>query len=131
VKCSFPKWLYDALVKQYGYKVAQDICHVSNGQAPLTIRVNPSKISRELLLLKWKDKEVSPCSMSPLGINFKKKQNVFELEEFHQGCFEVQDEASQMISFLVKCKPGQQVMDYCAGKESYSPFVICFNYERF
>jgi 16S rRNA C967 or C1407 C5-methylase (RsmB/RsmF family) len=58
---------------------------------------------------------VVPTSTSPLGITFQKKINFFELPEFKEGLFEVQDEGSQLLAFLVKAKPGQQVLDYCAG----------------
>jgi 16S rRNA C967 or C1407 C5-methylase (RsmB/RsmF family) len=37
------------------------------------------------------------------------------MEEFKNGLFEVQDEASQLVSFLLDAKPGQQVLDFCSG----------------
>jgi 16S rRNA C967 or C1407 C5-methylase (RsmB/RsmF family) len=46
---------------------------------------------------------------------FHQKINFAELPEFQEGLFEIQDEASQLISMLVEATPKQQVLDYCAG----------------
>ena len=56
-----------------------------------------------------------PCKFSPCGIEFHKRINFFELEEFKAGFFEVQDEGSQLMADLVDAAPGQSVLDYCAG----------------
>ena len=37
------------------------------------------------------------------------------LPEFGKGYFEPQDEASQIICDIMQAKPGQQILDYCAG----------------
>ena len=49
------------------------------------------------------------------SIIFNKKINFFGTEEFKQGLFEIQDEGSQNVAALVKAKPGQHFIDYCAG----------------
>jgi 16S rRNA (cytosine967-C5)-methyltransferase len=67
-------------------------------------------------LQKWKDLyEISPCSHSPWGITFHKKINFFELSEFKEGLFEIQDEASQLTADLVAVEPKEKVLDFCAG----------------
>lgn len=80
------------------------------------MRVNLLKTDRETLLSQWSEKyQISACSRSSTGIVFHKKINFFELPEFRQGLFEVQDEGSQLISELMQVEPGQQVLDYCSG----------------
>lgn len=37
------------------------------------------------------------------------------MSEFKDGLFEIQDEGSQLAAFQVKCKPGELVLDFCAG----------------
>jgi 16S rRNA C967 or C1407 C5-methylase (RsmB/RsmF family) len=65
---------------------------------------------------KWNDiYEISPCTYAKQGIVFHKKINFFGLPEFKEGLFEVQDEGSQLVADMVQVKPGQWVMDYCAG----------------
>ncbi len=89
---------------------------VCNEPAPTTIRVNPLKMSRDALLEKLKDEVAAHATpTSPLGITLDEKINFYTLDEFNKGFFEVQDEGSQLIADLVAAKPGDQVLDYCAG----------------
>lgn len=116
IRVSFPETLYHELVSAYGEERAWKICLASNSKAPTTIRINPLKTTREALLLKWRGVyETRPCTDSPWGIVFAQRVNFYELAEFKEGLFEVQDEASQLISQLVAAKPKQWVLDYCAG----------------
>ncbi|HSX12071.1 MAG TPA: RsmB/NOP family class I SAM-dependent RNA methyltransferase [Rhabdochlamydiaceae bacterium] len=116
IRVSFPKSLFQLLASHYGESKALEICAISNEQAPVTVRVNPLKTSREALLNSWKPLfPVKPTSVSKWGIVFDKRINFYELPEFKNGLFEVQDEASQLIADLVDAKEGDQVLDFCAG----------------
>lgn len=116
IRVSFPKNFFDILLKPFGEEKAIDFCLTSNTQAPITIRVNPLKTSREELLARWQNLyPIQACQQSPLGISFKKRINFFELPEFKEGLFEVQDEGSQLVADHIKPQPGQHVLDFCAG----------------
>jgi 16S rRNA C967 or C1407 C5-methylase (RsmB/RsmF family) len=116
VRYGMPLDLYNMLVDAYGEEKTQELSLISNVRAPLTIRVNPLKISREKLLEKWANTfKVTPCPHSPHGIHFHEKINFFTQPEFTEGLFEIQDEASQMAAELVKVKLKEHVLDYCAG----------------
>lgn len=116
IRLSFPKNLYDLIVKSHGSEKAKTLCRISNQPAPTTVRANFLKTTREALIERWKPLyEISPCKHSPAGIIFHKKINFFSTPEFQQGLFEVQDEGSQLLAGLVKTAPGELVMDYCAG----------------
>lgn len=115
-RVSFPKPYFDLLVKQWGEEKAIKFCLASNTAAPTTIRTNVHKISREELFAKLKKHhEVSLGSHSPLAIHFAQRVNFLVLDEFKEGLFEVQDEASQLASLQVGVKPKEQFLDYCAG----------------
>lgn len=116
IRCSFPKGLFDLIVDNYGIEKGKELCLINNTPAPTTVRVNTLKGTREELMVKWKDLyEISPCEFSKEGIIFHKKISFFTLPEFKQGLFEVQDEGSQLVAQMVKAKPGQWALDYCAG----------------
>lgn len=116
VRVSFPEELFQLLVKQYGEEKAVKLCQICNTQAPITIRTNPLKISRDVLLDRFAQRfDVAPCEHSDLGILFKKREPLASLPEFKEGFFEIQDEASQLAASLVDVQPGQHVLDYCAG----------------
>lgn len=111
-----PQKLIEILTKAYGEEKTAEICQINQTRAPVTIRANTLKISRENLLPKLKPQfDVFPTENSPWGINFSSKVNFSALPEFQEGLFEVQDEASQLGAALVHPLSKQQILDYCAG----------------
>lgn len=116
IRVSFPEFLYLLIEKSWGPTLAKKICWWSNFSAPVTVRVNPLKIQRDVLLRKWQHEYfITPTTISPLGIVFENRLNFFTFPEFKAGLFEVQDEGSQIIADLVGAKPKDLVLDYCAG----------------
>ncbi len=128
IRVSFPESLFNLIVTSYGIEKAMELCQISNTPAPTTIRVNTLKVTRQALIQRWeKHYSISPTLFSPNGIIFHKKINFFELPEFKEGLFEIQDEGSQLLAYLIQAKPGDQVMDYCAGSGgktlAFAPFM--------
>lgn len=116
IRVSLPKLFFDLLAGHFGEDEALRIGLASNTTAPLTVRVNLLKTTRNTLFTQWKDHfPVTPTQHSLWGIHFAQKINFHLLEEFKEGLFEVQDEGSQLIADLVEAKPGDQVLDFCAG----------------
>jgi 16S rRNA (cytosine967-C5)-methyltransferase len=113
---SYPKNLFDLICKNYGIDQAISLCKICNTKAPTTVRVNTLKIDRDSLLQKWQNEyKVIPCSQAKNGITFLEKIHFFSLPEFKLGYFEIQDEASQLVSELLDIQEGDLVLDYCAG----------------
>jgi 16S rRNA C967 or C1407 C5-methylase (RsmB/RsmF family) len=109
-------WLFDELSRAYGEARAAELCLILNEPAPLTVRANLLKTSREHLLASWSSQfEVEACKNAPAGIRFLKRTPLTALDAFKQGLFEIQDEGSQLLAELVRAKPGEQVLDYCSG----------------
>ena len=111
-----PQKLVDHLIQAYGDAKTMEICEINQTRAPVTIRTNTLKISRDDLLKKLSSQfEVSPTQESPIGIQFRAKVNFAALTEFNEGLFEVQDEASQIAALMVTPSPKDQILDFCAG----------------
>lgn len=116
VRVSFPKALFEKLKNSLGREETLSFCLASNTRAPATIRVNPAKTTQNALFEKWKnDYDIAKTPRSPYGIIFKRRINYFQLPEFKQGLFEVQDEGSQLLADLVAAVPKEQILDFCAG----------------
>ncbi|MHB1048918.1 MAG: 16S rRNA (cytosine(967)-C(5))-methyltransferase RsmB [Bacteroidota bacterium] len=114
---SFPEWMVESWLGQYGKSETEKLCGILNTQAPITLRVNTLKTSvdecRNSLMKEGID--TVPAEFSPVGLHIPKRINVFQLETFRKGYFEVQDEGSQMLAMLVDPKPRSKVIDACAG----------------
>ncbi len=85
--------------------------------APLDLRVNVRKITREQTQASLaKDRvDTAPSRWSPWGLRTKGKVFLSHTKAFVKGLIEIQDEGSQLIAFLCDARPGNQVLDYCAG----------------
>ncbi|MBT3396826.1 MAG: RsmB/NOP family class I SAM-dependent RNA methyltransferase, partial [Alphaproteobacteria bacterium] len=53
--------------------------------------------------------------LSPIGLRVKGRARIAESVAFRSGLIEIQDEGAQIAALLVDAKPGQTVVDYCAG----------------
>jgi 16S rRNA (cytosine967-C5)-methyltransferase len=121
VQADVRDWLWDKLVAQYGEQQALTICRSMFEQASLDLRVNTIKATREEVLAKMqaentvKDNVITTTPYSPVGIRMGAKLNISRHVLFEAGKIEVQDEGSQLLSYLVAPKRGQMVADLCAG----------------
>jgi 16S rRNA (cytosine967-C5)-methyltransferase len=114
---SLPRWLAALWESQLGAAETRLLAEALNQRAPLTVRTNVLKNEREELLktLAADDCQVISTKLSPWGVTFTGRTNVFALKSFKAGLFEVQDEGSQMIALACEARPGQIVVDACAG----------------
>jgi 16S rRNA (cytosine967-C5)-methyltransferase len=118
VKKSFPKWLLQRWLNRFGLKETALLCDAINIIPPVTVRCNTLKTRRETLLkLLEKDaKKVECTGYAPDGVFFfHPKKSIPEIKAFEDGLFQVQDEAAQLVTFLLNPKPGETVLDACAG----------------
>ncbi|MDP3607521.1 MAG: RsmB/NOP family class I SAM-dependent RNA methyltransferase [Methylophilus sp.] len=121
VQADVRDWFWDKLVTQYGEAEALTICRSMFEQASLDLRVNTIKASREDVLAKMqaentvKDNVIATTPYSPIGIRMGAKLNISRHILFTEGKIEVQDEGSQLLSYLVSPKRGMMVADFCAG----------------
>jgi 16S rRNA (cytosine967-C5)-methyltransferase len=110
-----PELLLERLTRDFGKTLALRLCRIFNTPAPITVRANLLKTTRESLLSLWSEHEATPCPIATCGIRFPKRLPLFSFPEFKEGLFEVQDEGSQIIANLVAARPGDSVLDFCSG----------------
>ncbi len=123
INTSHPKWLIERWIERFGKNDALLLAKTNNEIRPFSLRANTLRISREGLLENLSDNGVAgePTRFSPDGIILKEMHTYADLN-FAHGLFAVQDEASQLITYLLDPKPGQRVLDACAapgGKTSH------------
>jgi 16S rRNA (cytosine967-C5)-methyltransferase len=93
------------------------LAEASSRQAPLTLRANTLRISRDEFLSKLIANGIQAvsCGFSPHGVQIEGRHAVPGLPGFHEGLFAVQDEASQLAGLLLEPQPGERVLDACAA----------------
>jgi 16S rRNA (cytosine967-C5)-methyltransferase len=116
-RLSYPTWLLEAWVADYGAAEATALAEAMNQRAPMAVRVNTTRIGRDTLIGRLGEEHVvaRPTTLSPVGLMFETRVNAFGLSAFRDGLFEVMDEGSQLVAELVAPPPGGRVVDACAG----------------
>ena len=117
MRSNMPKWLFDKLVAQFGEAEALDLAFALNQPAPLDLRVNSIKATRDEVVAGLLEAPIvaEPMPYAPLGLRVLKKPSLQNLPLFKSGAIEVQDEGSQVLSQIVGAKRGEMVVDFCAG----------------
>jgi len=117
VRCDLPDWLYGRLVAQFGADEVDQLASALNQPAPLDLRVNTLKTNREALLAGLAADGIAAVDgpLSPLAVRLRDKPALARHPLFLDGAFEVQDEGSQLLGYLVEPKRGEMVVDFCAG----------------
>ncbi|HJV25227.1 MAG TPA: RsmB/NOP family class I SAM-dependent RNA methyltransferase [Aromatoleum sp.] len=116
-RADLPDWLAERLAATHDEAALIDLSHSLNRAAPLDLRVNVMKKDREAVLeaFKFNGIDAKPCPYSPQGIRLAGKPALQKHPLFLDGSFEVQDEGSQLLGYLVQPKRGELVVDFCAG----------------
>ncbi|WP_136161425.1 RsmB/NOP family class I SAM-dependent RNA methyltransferase [Sphingomonas flavalba] len=83
------------------------------GRAPLDLRVNTLKATREAVASLWPDATPTPHATN--GLRFAAPFAVEDDPRWRDGVVEVQDEGSQLIAEACAAAPGMTVVDLCAG----------------
>lgn len=120
VQADVPDWLWEKLTAQYGEQEALTIARSMHQAASLDLRVNTLKGNREETLKQLIEQNTSVNNIettpyAPTGIRMPLRMNISKHKLFTEGKIEVQDEGSQILSYLVGPKRGMMVADMCAG----------------
>jgi len=115
----YPEWLDPYLARVLGEERAAEGAALAS-RAPLDLRVNAIKGTREEAAATLAELDPVPTRWSPAGLRVAlaadaKAPAIHAEPAFIKGMVEVQDEGSQLAALLAAAKPGQQVIDLCAG----------------
>jgi 16S rRNA (cytosine967-C5)-methyltransferase len=120
IRGDYPEWLGPLFARAFGDKAAEEGAALSL-RAPVDLRVNSLKVTREKVLNALRRFDAAPARWSPLGVRIAAGKGAsrsphVEAEPAHgKGWYEVQDEGSQVATLLAGTKPKEQVLDLCAG----------------
>jgi len=116
VRVECPSWAIDSLRRRFGDAFVPEMAALL-APAPLDLRVNPIKSTREHMLRALRDLglQAQASSMAPNGIRLNERLSLASLPMLKSGEVEIQDEGSQLVAMLVDARPGDRVVDFCAG----------------
>ena len=122
IRYSLPEWIFRKLVKSYDEKKIKLVLNKLTSPSYLDVRVNTIKEkSREVIIKNLQEnlpinpKKITSSNFSPIGIRLPRGSQIQNLPIFKDGLIEVQDEGSQILSFIVDANRKHMVADFCAG----------------
>ena len=122
---SHPQWLIGKIKKAFPENCFA-IFNANNLRAPLTLRVNSQKISRDdfLKLLAEHNIGASFSEFVPSAVQLDHSVPVAQIPGFFEGFCSVQDLAGQLAAFILDPKPGQRILDACAAPGSKTMHLL-------
>ncbi|MHA6251345.1 16S rRNA (cytosine(967)-C(5))-methyltransferase RsmB [Oceanobacillus sp. CAU 1775] len=116
IQTSHPYWLIERWIEQYGREVTEKICLANLEIKPITVRVQPLKLSREEAITKLEAEgySVRASDFSKQGIIIE-KGNILSSNLFQEGKLTIQDQSSMLVSEILNPMPGMTVLDACSA----------------
>ena len=113
---SIPDWLDERGQRDLSDRWAAEI-HALNTEAPVVIRANTLKISRDELQLRLQSEEIDTQTIEglPEALQLQTRRSIAHFPLYKEGFFEFQDAASQLVAPFLRVQLGLKVLDACAG----------------
>ncbi len=114
---SFPDWLDELCSESLGDTLWTAEAAALNQEAAVILRANTLRTTTPGLKNHLIGEGVAcfPIKGYPHALQLQERGNVFRTEAFKDGLFEVQDASSQLVAPYLNPKPGQRIIDACAG----------------
>ena len=119
VQGDYPEWLAPHFARAFGADAVAEGRALAQ-RAPVDLRVNLLKTSREKALEELAHLDPVATPFSPLGLRIAvagdgRGPALSAEPAYVKGLVEVQDEASQIAALIARPQAGEQVLDLCAG----------------
>jgi 16S rRNA (cytosine967-C5)-methyltransferase len=113
---ALPLWLVRRWLPRYGYAECQRLGFWFAGPAPLTLRINPLRTTREQFLAACVEAKVSAeAGQYPQAVRLRENTTIRDLPGYAQGWFTVQDESAMRVASALSPEPGTTVLDLCSA----------------
>lgn len=114
---SHPDWLVGRWTGRFGIETAETLLRANNAPAPIVLRANRLRTTREELKsdLERAGVHAIETAYSPAGIRIVSPPPIRTLPGYEAGRFMVQDEAAQLVGLMLSPQPGERVLDACAA----------------
>lgn len=119
VASGLPELAVEDFKATFGERWGEEARELMAPRAPIDLRVNGAVAAVDEVEAELRDAglapERTPFSTFGLRLPSEPPPNIQALEGFRAGRFEIQDEGSQIVSWLAGAAPDLTVVDYCAG----------------
>ncbi len=117
VAYSHPQWMVERWLKRWQFDATRSLCSSNNLPAPVWLRTNTLRISRDELAARLAQAgvDVRPGEKAPESLEIKNFTGVEQLAAFQAGFCTVQDESSMLVAHVLAPQAGELIVDACAA----------------
>lgn len=121
---SMPLWIVEQMISWYGQELTETMLATFLNEDDLTIRINESRVTKEEVVKKLKEKDIQVSEGQYLeeALHLKNINYVGRIPGFKQGEFFIQDESSMLLYHVAKAEEelanqadSLKVLDLCAA----------------
>ncbi|NJL91103.1 MAG: 16S rRNA (cytosine(967)-C(5))-methyltransferase [Coleofasciculaceae cyanobacterium SM2_1_6] len=115
---SFPDWIVELWLGNYGETATAELCHWFNQAPSLDLRINPLKTSIDKVITAFAGVGITatPIPHLPQGLRIKGSTgSITQLPGFTAGWWTIQDASAQLVSHFLDPQPGEVIIDACAA----------------
>lgn len=116
LSASLPRWILDELAASAGDQLPA-VAAAFADSAPLIARANLRRTTREALIAELAEAGVTatPVAGAPMALRLEGLGDPARNASFTAGRWTVQDLGAQQVALAAAPKPGQRILDACAG----------------
>jgi 16S rRNA (cytosine967-C5)-methyltransferase len=114
---STPSWLFERLCRVVGEAEALAVLGASEASPTVAIRLARGRELPSDL------RAARPGRLSPLAYRLERQGDLHALPNYAAGDFVVQEEGAQAVGLLLGARPGERVLDACAGRGQKSSLL--------
>ena len=117
VKYSFPIWMLNRWVAQFGYETTEIICRDSHMEKPTVVRCNLQKASREEIIADLEEQGITVNQHPYLdyALEISNYNYIKAIPAFKKGWIQVQDISSMLVAEIAAPNWGDTCIDVCAA----------------
>lgn len=126
IKHSHPEWMVERWVSLFGEKFTEALLKINNENPDFSIRVNTLKISKDNFVKKMEKEGIEYVRGRYIENAFliNNPTTLINSQLQEKGYFQVQDEASMLVSHILDPLPGELIMDVCAAPGGKTAHIV-------
>jgi len=117
LRYSHPLWLVRRWVERFGVEETRALCRANNSRPPAAIRLNTLRggLEAAAAALRAGGVRTAPSALLPEGARIVESDPQARRSAYAAGWFVPQDEGSMLVARLLDPRPGDTIIDACAG----------------
>ncbi|PSB02589.1 16S rRNA (cytosine(967)-C(5))-methyltransferase [Merismopedia glauca] len=115
---SYPDWIVQLWIEQFGVEEAEKLCIWGNQSPSIDLRVNPLRSNMEEVIQQLENVGIAVTRVLELPQTLRISGNAGKIENlpgFSSGWWSIQDTSAQLVSHLLDPQPGEVIIDACAA----------------